>query len=33
MSWLGNGFREEAKSLADAYASMYKTEEVEEVVS
>lgn len=24
MSWLGNGFREEAQSLADAYASMYE---------
>ena len=27
MSWLGNGFREEAQSLADAYASMYNKEE------
>ena len=27
MSWLGNGFREEAKSLADAYAQMYAPQE------
>ena len=26
MSWLGNGFREQAKSLADAYESMYAEE-------
>ncbi len=33
MSWLGNGFREEAKALSDAYASMYKAaEEADEVV-
>ena len=32
MSWLGNGFREEAKSLADAYASMYEAAEKSEVI-
>ena len=32
MSWLGNGFREEAKSLADAYASMYEAAEESEVI-
>ena len=32
MSWLGNGFREEAKALSDAYASMYRAaEEADEV--
>ena len=31
MSWLGNGFREEARSLSDAYAQMYaQPEEVEQ---
>ena len=33
MSWLGNGFREQAQALSDAYASMYKAaEEADEVV-
>ena len=32
MSWLGNGFREEAQSLADAYASMYEAAEQSEVI-
>ena len=27
MSWLGNGFREESKALADAYAQMYAPKE------
>ena len=27
MSWLGNGFREKAQALSDAYASMYAKEE------
>ena len=34
MSWLGNGFREQAQALSDAYASMYapKEETTEEVI-
>ena len=33
MSWLGNGFREEAKALSDAYASMYAAaEQSDEVI-
>ena len=33
MSWLGNGFREEAKALSDAYASMYAAaEQCDEVI-
>lgn len=32
MSWLGNGFREEAAALADAYASMYEAAQKSEVI-
>ena len=33
MSWLGNGFREQAQALSDAYASMYAAaEQSDEVV-
>ena len=27
MHWLGNGFREEAQALSDAYAQMYAPKE------
>ena len=32
MSWLGNGFREQAQALSDAYASMYAPKEEEQEV-